>query len=205
MTAGTVKCSPPKCSMPACNASSRCWPSIARRMPSRSGTFSMPSEGSPGDRLELQRLVAGNDDGARNRRQVPRLTALFVVSDELVDLLADDLALVGLLARGDAALEQIPSDLGLARVAPHARRAALLAVAQHLEAHELVDVLGRERSLIELHAKLLHPERGDANHRQAGALSCPGHASAERRVVRDSMCHGRPISSRLRRRRRSPK
>ena len=68
-----------------------------------------------GDRLELERLVARDDDGAGDRRQVARLTALLVVADELVDLLADDLALIGLLARRDAALEQIPADLRLAR------------------------------------------------------------------------------------------
>ena len=67
-----------------------------------------------GDRLELQRLVARDDDGAGNRRQIARLPALLVVGDELVDLLADDLALIGLLARRDAALEQIPADLRLA-------------------------------------------------------------------------------------------
>ena len=42
---------------------------------------------------------------------------------------------------------------------------ALVAVAQHFETHELVDVLGGQGSLIELHAKLLHSKRGDADHR----------------------------------------
>ena len=107
--------SPPNCSIPACSASSRCWPSIARSTPSRSGTFSMPSDGSGLDRLELQRLVARDDDGAGNRRQIARLPALLVVRDQLVDLPADDLALVGLLVRRDAALEQIPPHLRLPR------------------------------------------------------------------------------------------
>ena len=56
-------------------------------------------------RLELQRLVTGDDDGARNGRQVPGLTALLVVLDQLVNLLADDLPLVRLLIGGDPAFE----------------------------------------------------------------------------------------------------
>ena len=52
-----------------------------------------------------------DDHGAGNRRQVARLAALLVVLHELVDLRADDLALVGLLARRDAPLEQVPVDL----------------------------------------------------------------------------------------------
>ena len=59
-------------------------------------------------RLERQLLVAGDDHRAGNRRQVARLAALLVVLHELVDLLADDLALVGLLARRDAPLEKVP-------------------------------------------------------------------------------------------------
>ncbi|MNC87911.1 hypothetical protein D3C83_36850 [compost metagenome] len=43
MIAGTVKSSPRMFSMSACSASSRCCPSIARRMPSRSGTLSLPT------------------------------------------------------------------------------------------------------------------------------------------------------------------
>ena len=64
-------------------------------------------------RLEAQLLVARDDHGAGNRRQVARLAALFVVLHQLFDLLADDLALIRLFVRGDAALEQIPVDLGL--------------------------------------------------------------------------------------------
>ena len=40
----------------------------------------------------------------------------------------------------------------------------LLAVTQHLEADELVDVPGRERRLVEPDAELLHLDRGDIDH-----------------------------------------
>jgi hypothetical protein len=62
-------------------------------------------------RLELEGLVAGDDDRAGNRRQVARLPALFVVLDQLVDLPPDDLPLVGLFARRDPTFEQVPIDL----------------------------------------------------------------------------------------------
>src|SRR5262245_1750921 len=60
------------------------------------------------NRMEGQLLVAGDDDRAGNRRQVMRLTALLVILHEFVDLSPDDMALVGLLARGDAPFEQVP-------------------------------------------------------------------------------------------------
>src|SRR5262249_23558147 len=60
------------------------------------------------DRLACQLLVAGDDHGARNGRQIVSLTALFVILDEFVDLSPDDLALIGFLARRDPAFEQIP-------------------------------------------------------------------------------------------------
>ena len=75
-------------------------------------------------RLERQLLVAGDDDRARNRRQIARLAALLVVLHELVDLAPDDLALIGLLARRDAPLEQIPVHLrGRRRLGAPCRRA----------------------------------------------------------------------------------
>ena len=83
-------------------------------------------------RLELERLVARDDHRAGNRRQVARLAALLVIGDQLVDLLADDLALIGLLAGRDPPLEQVPSDLGLAGAPADAGR-RLLAVAEDLE------------------------------------------------------------------------
>ena len=64
-----------------------------------------------GHRLEPQALVARDDDGAGDRRQIARLPALLVVLHELVDLAADDLPLVRLLVRADAPLEQVPVDL----------------------------------------------------------------------------------------------
>src|SRR5439155_5023936 len=114
--------------------------------------------------LKRQLLVAGDDDGARDRRQVARLTTLFVILHELVDLAPDDLALVRLLARRDAPLEEIPVHLrrrhpGLLLAATN-RRLRRVAVTQHFESNELVDVTRRQRSLIELHAELLHADRG---------------------------------------------
>jgi hypothetical protein len=44
MMAGTVNDSSPNVSIAACSARSRCCPSMARRMPSRSGTLSVPTE-----------------------------------------------------------------------------------------------------------------------------------------------------------------
>ena len=119
--------------------------------------------------LEGELLVAADDDGARNRGQIARLPALLVVLDELVDLATDDLALVGLLARRNAPLEQVPVHLGRRGAWP--RLAATdtrlrVAVIQDFEANELVDVAGGQRSLIELHPELLHPDSGNVDHRQ---------------------------------------
>jgi hypothetical protein len=107
-----------------------------------------------------------------NRREIARLAALLEVLDQFVDFLADDLALIRLFTRRDAAFQQIPADLGLPGAAAHARAAAaLIAVAQHFEPHELVDVFGSQGSLIELHAKLLHSKCGDTDHRYSETLS----------------------------------
>ena len=130
----------------------------------------MPTRESPSAGLERQLLVARDDHRAGNRRQVARLAALLVVLHELVDFLADDLALVGLVARRDAPLEKIPVHLRRLRqprllLAAAHWRLRVLAVAQDLEPHQLVDVTGGQRSLVELHAELLHPNRGDVDHR----------------------------------------
>jgi len=45
------------------------------------------------------------------------------------------------------------------------RRLRAVAVIEHLEADQLIDVTGGQRSLVELHAELLHPNRGDVDHR----------------------------------------
>src|SRR5262245_35062213 len=121
-------------------------------------------------RLEGQLLVARDDDGAGNRRQIARLTALLVVLHQLVDLLPDDLALVGLVARRNAALEEVPVHLrrlrqtGFLSATPHVRLSTL-AVAEKLEPDELIYVAGREGSLVELHPELLHSNRGNIDHR----------------------------------------
>src|SRR5262249_15619965 len=72
-------------------------------------------------------------------------------------------------ARRDAPLEKIPVDLrgcgaGLLLAAAD-RRLRRVAVTEHLEANELVYVTGRQGSLVELHPKLLHPNRGNIDHR----------------------------------------
>ena len=119
-------------------------------------------------RLECQLLVARDDHRAGNGRQIARLAALLVVLDELVNLAADDLALVRLFARGDAPLQQVPVDLGggAAALAATDRRLGLLAVAQDLEAHELVDVTCGQGGLVELDSELLHLNRGDVDHKE---------------------------------------
>jgi hypothetical protein len=114
----------------------------------------------------LEPSSTGDDDRAGNRGQIARLAALLVVPDQFVDLPADDLPLVGLVVRRDPALEDVPVHLRRhAAALPSAHgRVVLLAVAQHLEADELVDVLGRERRLVEPHAELLHLNGGDIDH-----------------------------------------
>src|SRR5262249_45367866 len=117
-----------------------------------------------GGGLKRQLLVAGNDDGARNRRKVASLAALFVILDKLVNLAPDNLPLIRLLARGNPSLEKVPIDLGGLRIrfltsAPY-RRLRCFAVAQHLESDQLVDVAGGQRRLVELDPELLHPDSG---------------------------------------------
>ena len=97
------------------------------------------------NRLERQLLIARDDDGAGNGGQVAGIAALLVVLDQFVNLSPDDLALVGLLARGDALLEQVPVHLGghFLLGAAHGRMPGF-AVVQHLEANQLVDVAGSQ-------------------------------------------------------------
>jgi hypothetical protein len=93
---------------------------------------------------ERQLLVARDDHRAWDRRQIARLPALLVVLHELVYLPPDDLALIRLLARGDAALQQVPVHLGggAATLPAADRRFGLLPVTQHFEPDEFVDVTG---------------------------------------------------------------
>src|SRR5262245_6602415 len=117
------------------------------------------------DGVEPQALVARDDHRSRDGREVACLPALLVVLDELFDLSADDLALVRLFVGGDAALEEVPVDLGRGAPAPAAHwLVSLIAVAQDLETHELVDVVGSQGGLIELHAELVHADGGDVEH-----------------------------------------
>jgi hypothetical protein len=117
--------------------------------------------------LEPERFIARDDHRSGNGREIPGLAALFVVLNELVDLPADDLALIGLVVGRNAALEQVPVHLRRRRHALPASPADRLrpfSVTQHFETDELVDVACAEGSLVELHAELLHADRGDADH-----------------------------------------
>src|SRR5262249_34338630 len=107
---------------------------------------------------------------AGNRRQIAGLTALLVVLHQLVNLSPDDLALVRLLVRGDAALEQIPIDLGDRRAGLNLLLAAahrwlrVFAVAQDLAPHQRVDIARGQRRLVELDAELLNVDCGNVDH-----------------------------------------
>src|SRR5205814_2427581 len=129
-------------------------------------------------RLEGELLVARDDDGAGNGRQIARLPALLVILHELVDLAADDLALVRLLARRDPPLEEIPVHLrrrgARLLLAAADRRLRRVSVAQDLEPNQFVDIARRQRSMVELHAELLHPNRGNVDHRWIPKPGRPG-------------------------------
>ena len=64
-------------------------------------------------------------------------------------------------SRSQFTLEGVPR-----RLPPRTGRLGLLAVAQDLEAHELVDVTCRQGGLVELDSELLHPNRGDVDHKE---------------------------------------
>jgi hypothetical protein len=72
---------------------------------------------------------------------------LFVVLNELIDLPANDLSLVGLLTRGNPPFEEIPVDFGNGGPGPLLdtpnRRLGRVAITEHLEPDKFVDVTGR--------------------------------------------------------------
>ncbi len=115
-------------------------------------------------RLELQRFLRRDDHRPGDRGQVAGLAALLVVLHQLLDLLADDLALIRLLVGGNAPLQQVPIHLGLTLAASHGLM-ALVPVAQHFEADQLADIAGSERRLKKVHLKLLHANGCDGDHR----------------------------------------
>src|SRR5262252_3189282 len=109
---------------------------------------------------EGEALLGRNDDRARDGREGARVLAIPVVADELVDLAADDRALVGCLAFANPLLEGFPVD---------ARAIAALALrcrgrGPDSELDQPIDVLRRKGSLEELHAKLFHAVRGNGDH-----------------------------------------
>src|SRR5437773_486907 len=120
-----------------------------------------------GDRGEREALFRGDDHGARDRGQRRRVLALAVVRGELVDLLADDGALVRGLALADSFLEAVPvhsrpraARFGRFRL----RLRAVPGISEHFELHESVDVFGGESGLVELHAELLDAACRDGDH-----------------------------------------
>src|SRR4051812_44324005 len=117
------------------------------------------------DRFEGQFLVAGDDDGAGDGRKVARLPTLLVVLHQFVNLSTDNLTLVGLLTRSNAAFEKVPVDLRrhLFLPAPNTRLARF-AVVQYFEPNELVDIAGSQGCLIEVNPELLHPNRRHVDH-----------------------------------------
>src|SRR5499433_245057 len=114
---------------------------------------------------EGEALLRRNDDRARDGREGARVFAIPIVADELVDLAANDRALVGCLAFADPLLEGFPVDTrAIAALALRCRRRGRARVAQDLELNQPIDVLRRKGSLEELHAKLLHAVRGNGDH-----------------------------------------
>jgi len=84
----------------------------AQDAPLALGTLRSRIDGSPGMASKFrcsshEMMTAPGIDGSR----APG--ALLEVGDELIDLLPDDLALIRLLTRGNAALQQVPPHLGL--------------------------------------------------------------------------------------------
>ena len=71
---------------------------------------------------------------------------------------------------------QLIFDCGPPFFLPRRPACRLVLIAQHFEAHELVDIAGREGGLIELHAELLHPDSGYADHKslpkEADSIVC---------------------------------
>ena len=86
-------------------------------------------------RFECKLLVTRDDHGARDGRKISRLSTLLVVLHEFVDLSPDDLTLIGLLARRDPALEQVPIHLRGRLLVAATDRLPGLPVVEHFEAH----------------------------------------------------------------------
>ena len=76
---------------------------------------------------ELEPPVGDQQDGTRDRRQVPGLGTLPVVLDQIRDLLADDGPLVRLRAGGDPPFEELPVDAGCSPLALGGRWAVVCA------------------------------------------------------------------------------
>src|SRR5262245_48185840 len=118
-----------------------------------------------GHRREREPPLGGDDDRPGNGRERARVLALPIIRHELVDLPADDRPLVSRLALADSLLESIPVDARTGLVPPlRGLLTGTTRVAEDLEFHQPVDVLGRESCLVELHTELLHAARRHGNH-----------------------------------------
>ena len=74
----------------------------------------------------------------------------------------------------------------LTKLVPLTRRVVLLAVRQHLEPHEFVDVDGRQGGLVELDSELLHADGGNIDH--------GGTTPFGPQILRPAARHSQPIS-----------
>ena len=74
------------------------------------GKLERPGVAAAAGRGELETAVRDQKDAARDRGEGPRVGALEVVRDELVDLLLDDRPLVGVLGGGDPLFQELPVD-----------------------------------------------------------------------------------------------
>jgi hypothetical protein len=129
-------------------------------------------------RGEGEALLGGDDDGAGNGGQRSRLLAVAVVADQLVDLATDHRALIGRLALADALFEHFPVHAGAVGALGLRGGGVLAGIAEDLELHQAVDVLGGERRLEELDPELFHPMRGNRDHSPSylrrGNSACAG-------------------------------
>ena len=112
---------------------------------------------SPAGGGEFQAPVGDEQHAAGDRRKAPRIGALEVVGDELLDLLLDDRTLVRLLRGRDPLLEELPVDAagGLLLLSPG--RLAAGPEGKDLEADQCLQVRPREQGLVKTYAELVQP------------------------------------------------
>src|SRR5262249_43994352 len=97
----------------------------------------------------------------------PGIGALQVIADQLFDLSLNDRPLESVFRRADLLLQELPVDAAgrlFLALAAAAGRLIARTEGENLEAHERLEVGSREESLVEPHAKLIEPERGNGEH-----------------------------------------